>query len=110
MYFSLLYCFSQSNLTFTLFCLTYVCPCILYFFVVPFVICVFVLCLSFKIASFEVFRVETQDGGDAKVEVSPRDIVYSQSADTLEGEQPVILHKLDLRYGYEYKFLDPFLK
>ena len=44
------------------------------------------------------------------MEVSPRDIVYSQSADTLEGEQPVILHKLDLRYGYEYKFLDPFLK
>jgi hypothetical protein len=39
------------------------------------------------------------------VEVSPRDIVYSQPAEPLEGEQPVILHKLDLRYGYEYKLL-----
>jgi hypothetical protein len=71
----------------------------------------FVTCLCFcdyfvvKIASFEVSRVETQDGGDAKVEVSPRDIVYSQPAEPLEGEQPVILHKLDLRYGYEYKLL-----
>jgi dipeptidyl aminopeptidase/acylaminoacyl peptidase len=46
-----------------------------------------------------LYWVETQDGGDAKVEVSPRDIVYSQPAEPLEGEQPVILHKLDLRYG-----------
>ncbi|XP_058738358.1 probable glutamyl endopeptidase, chloroplastic [Vicia villosa] len=45
-----------------------------------------------------LYWVETQDGGDAKVEVSPRDIVYSQPAEPLEGEQPVILHKLDLRY------------
>jgi len=81
----------------------------LYFFVVSFVMCLFFLCLSFKIASFEVSRVETQDGGDAKVEVSPRDIIYSQPAEALEGEQPVILHKLDLRYGYGCKFLDPFL-
>jgi hypothetical protein len=68
---------------------------------------VFVFCDScvVKISSFEVSRVETQDGGDAKVEVSPRDIVYSQPAEPLEGEQPVILHKLDLRYGYEYKLL-----
>ncbi|RDX73869.1 putative glutamyl endopeptidase, chloroplastic, partial [Mucuna pruriens] len=43
--------------------------------------------------------VETQDGGDAKVEISPRDIVYTQPAEPLEGEQPTILHKLDLRYG-----------
>ncbi|KEH24432.1 probable glutamyl endopeptidase, chloroplastic isoform X1 [Medicago truncatula] len=46
-----------------------------------------------------LYWVETQDGGDAKVEVSPRDIIYSQPAEALEGEQPVILHKLDLRYG-----------
>ncbi|KAF7804921.1 putative glutamyl endopeptidase, chloroplastic isoform X1 [Senna tora] len=46
-----------------------------------------------------LYWVETQDGGDAKVEVSPRDIIYTQPAETLEGEQPVILHKLDLRYG-----------
>lgn len=42
---------------------------------------------------------ETQDGGDAKVEVSPRDIVYTQSAEPLSGEEPEVLHKLDLRYG-----------
>ncbi len=54
----------------------------------------------------EVFRVETQDGGDAKVEVSPRDIVYTQPAEPLEGELPAILHQLDLRYGYEYELCD----
>lgn len=46
--------------------------------------------------------METQDGGDARIEVSPRDIVYTQSAEPLEGEQPKILHKLDLRYGYVF--------
>ncbi|KAJ4843041.1 hypothetical protein Tsubulata_037511, partial [Turnera subulata] len=46
-----------------------------------------------------LYWAETQDGGDAKVEVSPRDIVYTQPAEPLEGEQPEILHKLDLRYG-----------
>lgn len=44
--------------------------------------------------------METQDGGDARIEVSPRDIGYTQSAEPVEGEQPEILHKLDLRYGY----------
>lgn len=34
------------------------------------------------------------------MEVSPRDIVYTQPAEPLEGEEPTILHKLDLRYGY----------
>lgn len=48
--------------------------------------------------------METQDGGDARVEVSPRDIVYTESAEPLESEQPEILHKLDLRYGY-FSFL-----
>ncbi|CAI9767861.1 unnamed protein product [Fraxinus pennsylvanica] len=43
--------------------------------------------------------VETQDGGDAKMEVSPRDIVYTQPAELLASEQPAVLHKLDLRYG-----------
>ncbi|XP_074267857.1 putative glutamyl endopeptidase, chloroplastic [Silene latifolia] len=46
-----------------------------------------------------LYWVETQDGGDAKVEVSPRDIVYMQPAEASEGEQPTILQKLDLRYG-----------
>lgn len=46
-----------------------------------------------------LYWVETQDGGDARVEVSPRDIIYTQPADSLEGEKPTILHKLDLRYG-----------
>lgn len=36
------------------------------------------------------------------MEISPRDIIYTQPAEPLEGEQPVILHKLDLRYGYGY--------
>ncbi|KAL7200326.1 hypothetical protein ACSBR1_032283 [Camellia fascicularis] len=46
-----------------------------------------------------LYWVETQDGGDAKVEVSPRDIVYTQPAELLEGEQTRILHRVDLRYG-----------
>ncbi|KAJ3683048.1 hypothetical protein LUZ60_013275 [Juncus effusus] len=46
-----------------------------------------------------LYWVETQDGGDAKVEVSPRDIVYMESAEPVNGEHPQILHKLDLRYG-----------
>ena len=50
----------------------------------------------------QFFRAETQDGGDARIEVSPRDIVYTQSAEPLEGERPEILHKLDLRYGYVF--------
>ncbi|KAI7748453.1 hypothetical protein M8C21_007611 [Ambrosia artemisiifolia] len=47
----------------------------------------------------DLYWVETQDGGDAKVEVSPRDIVYTQAADAPEGEEPSIFFKLDLRYG-----------
>ncbi|XP_021904266.1 probable glutamyl endopeptidase, chloroplastic isoform X1 [Carica papaya] len=46
-----------------------------------------------------LYWAETQDGGDAKVEVSPRDIIYTQPAEPREGERPEILHKLDLRYG-----------
>ncbi|KAJ0975576.1 hypothetical protein J5N97_017541 [Dioscorea zingiberensis] len=46
-----------------------------------------------------LYWVETQDGGDAKVEVSPRDIVYTEPAEIVNGEQPEVLHKLDLRYG-----------
>ncbi|EOX95263.1 Prolyl oligopeptidase family protein [Theobroma cacao] len=46
-----------------------------------------------------LYWAETQDGGDAKVEVSPRDIIYTQPAEPEEGEQPEILQKLDLRYG-----------
>lgn len=46
-----------------------------------------------------LYWVETQDGGDAKVEVTPRDIIYTQPVEHSEGEEPEILHKLDLRYG-----------
>ncbi|XP_019160217.1 PREDICTED: probable glutamyl endopeptidase, chloroplastic isoform X3 [Ipomoea nil] len=46
-----------------------------------------------------LYWAETQDGGDAKVEASPRDIIYSQPAEPHESEQPTVLHKLDLRYG-----------
>ncbi|XP_072996964.1 probable glutamyl endopeptidase, chloroplastic isoform X2 [Typha latifolia] len=46
-----------------------------------------------------LYWVETQDGGDAKVEVSPRDIIYMEPAEAVNGEQPQILHRLDLRYG-----------
>ncbi|KAL0371545.1 UNVERIFIED_CONTAM: putative glutamyl endopeptidase, chloroplastic [Sesamum angustifolium] len=46
-----------------------------------------------------ICRVETQDGGDAKIEVSPRDIIYTEPAEPSENEQPVVLHKLDFRYG-----------
>ncbi|XP_062083609.1 probable glutamyl endopeptidase, chloroplastic isoform X2 [Humulus lupulus] len=46
-----------------------------------------------------LYWVETQDGGDAKVEASPRDIIYTQPAKPLNSEEPEILHKLDLRYG-----------
>ncbi|KAF7119344.1 hypothetical protein RHSIM_Rhsim13G0005000 [Rhododendron simsii] len=56
-----------------------------------------------------LYWVETQDGGDAKVEVSPRDIIYTQPAEPLEGEQPRVLHKLDLRYGYENELDDVLL-
>ncbi|CAI9303593.1 unnamed protein product [Lactuca saligna] len=41
-------------------------------------------------------RVKTQDGGDVKGEVSPRDIVYTQAAGG--EEDPNIFHMLDLRY------------
>lgn len=30
-------------------------------------------------------------------------MVYMQSAEPGDGEEPEVLHKLDLRYGYEYK-------
>ncbi|EPS61481.1 hypothetical protein M569_13316, partial [Genlisea aurea] len=42
--------------------------------------------------------VETQDGGDAKNDVSPRDIIYSEPAEPLPNESPQVLHKLDFRY------------
>lgn len=39
------------------------------------------------------------------MEISPRDIIYTQPAEPLEGEHPTILHKLDFRYGYGYNLL-----
>ena len=45
-------------------------------------------------------RVEAQDGGDANIEVSPRDIVYTKPAEPLNAEKPQVLLKLDLRYRY----------
>ncbi|CAI5515420.1 unnamed protein product [Closterium sp. Naga37s-1] len=46
-----------------------------------------------------LYWVETQDGGDAKVDASPRDIVYTLPADPKPGQQPQELCCLDLRYG-----------
>ncbi|KAK1576009.1 hypothetical protein Q3G72_010097 [Acer saccharum] len=46
-----------------------------------------------------LYWAETQDGGDARVAVTPRDIIYTQHVEPLEGEEPEIFHKLDLRYG-----------
>ncbi|CAI6005876.1 unnamed protein product [Closterium sp. NIES-64] len=46
-----------------------------------------------------LYWVETQDGGDAKVDASPRDIVYTLPADPKPGQQPQELCRLDLRYG-----------
>ncbi|CAA6654403.1 unnamed protein product [Spirodela intermedia] len=46
-----------------------------------------------------IYWVETQDGGDAKIEVSPRDIIYTEPAELVDDEQPEVLQKLDLRYG-----------
>lgn len=66
---------------------------------VPSIIWCFIVS-NLMLLSWNCFRVETQDGGDAKVEVSPRDIIYTQSPAPHENEQPKILHKLDLRYGY----------
>ncbi|CAI9294067.1 unnamed protein product [Lactuca saligna] len=40
--------------------------------------------------------METQDGGDVKGEVSPRDIVYTQAAGG--EEDPNIFHMLDLLF------------
>lgn len=55
-----------------------------------------------------IYRAETQDGGDAKVDVTPRDIVYTEPAEPSDGQEPEILHKLDLRYGYDCKY-EPFV-
>ncbi|XP_078438611.1 prolyl oligopeptidase family protein [Wolffia australiana] len=46
-----------------------------------------------------IYWVETQDGGDAKVEVSPRDIVYTEPAELADGAEREVLFNLDLRYG-----------
>eukprot|EP00899_Mesostigma_viride_P025976 jgi/Mesvir1/6563/Mv16821-RA.1 len=53
-----------------------------------------------------IYWVETQDGGDAKVEVSPRDIVYMVDANEVaagaaEGQamQPQVIATTNLRYG-----------
>ncbi|XP_042512166.1 probable glutamyl endopeptidase, chloroplastic isoform X2 [Macadamia integrifolia] len=46
-----------------------------------------------------LYWAETQDGGDAKMEVSPRDIIYTQPAEPQDDVQPEVLHKLDLRFS-----------
>jgi len=46
----------------------------------------------------EVSWIECHDGGDPSVEVSPRDTVYTLSADNLEAEPKAIAHT-DLRCG-----------
>jgi hypothetical protein len=46
-----------------------------------------IMCLS--------FRVETQDGGDPKVEASPRDIVYTELAEIVANTEPQIIAQTD---------------
>lgn len=45
-------------------------------------------------------RVEAQDGGDPKVDASPRDIVYTELAEPVANSVPQIIAQTDLRYGY----------
>ncbi len=49
----------------------------------------------------EICWIEAQDGGDAGVEVSPRDIVYTLSADAAAdpASEPSFLAQTDLRCG-----------
>jgi len=48
----------------------------------------------------ELYWMECQDGGDPAVEVSPRDIVYTLAADSVQqGDAPTVLAKTDLRCG-----------
>lgn len=49
-------------------------------------------------------RVEAQDGGDPKVDVSPRDIVYTELAEPVANSEPQIFAQTDLRYGYHLLF------
>ncbi|TVU37122.1 hypothetical protein EJB05_10417 [Eragrostis curvula] len=49
-----------------------------------------------------LYWVEAQDGGDANVEASPRDIVYTELAKPSNGEKPQVLIKLDFRYRKTY--------
>lgn len=51
-----------------------------------------IMCLS--------FRVEAQDGGDPKVEASPRDIVYTELAEIVANTEPQIIAQTDFRFGY----------
>lgn len=46
------------------------------------------------------FRVEAQDGGDPKVEASPRDIVYTELAEIVANTEPQIIAQTDFRFGY----------
>ena len=41
-----------------------------------------------------------QDGGDSKVDASPRDIVYTELAKIVANTEPQIVAQTDLRYGY----------
>lgn len=45
------------------------------------------------------FRVEAQDGGDPKIDASPRDIVYTELAEIVANTEPQVFAKTDLRYG-----------
>lgn len=57
---------------------------------------------------YAVSRVEAQDGGDARRDVSPRDIIYSQAAEHLEAEEqgPAVLLELDFRFRQETLKID----
>ncbi|KAG0615601.1 hypothetical protein M758_5G054700 [Ceratodon purpureus] len=46
-----------------------------------------------------LYWVEAQDGGDPKVDASPRDIVYTELAEIVANTEPQIIAQTDLRYG-----------
>ena len=51
-----------------------------------------IMCLS--------FRVQAQDGGDPKVEASPRDIVYTELAQIVANTETQSIAQTHFRFGY----------
>ena len=46
------------------------------------------------------FRVQAQDGGDPKVEASPRDIVYTELAQIVANTETQSIAQTHFRFGY----------